>query len=94
MFEKIKNALIKQESKKLEQKKRYSVYLPISKVIYIKSDFDIYLLKELNKYVSDFYFDNYTYEIDIVEKNRTKHLSLSKKKDVINIINDLKNRRS
>lgn len=94
MFKKIKDILIKQESKKLEQKKRYSVYLPISKVIYIKSDFDIYLLKELNKYVSDFYFDNYSYEIDIVEKSRTKHLSLSKKNDVINIINDLKNRRN
>lgn len=94
MFKKIKDILIKQESKKLEQKKRYSVYLPISKVIYIKSDFDIYLLKELNKYVSDFYFDNYSYEIDIVEKSRTKHLSLSKKNDVINIINDLKNKRS
>lgn len=90
MFEKIKNALIKQESKKLEQKKRYSVYLPSSKVIYIKSDFDIYLLKELNKYISDTYFNNYLYEIDIVEKSRTKHLSLSKRKDVINIINDLK----
>ena len=52
MFEKIKNALIKHESKKLEQKKRYSVYLPSSKVIYIKSDFNSYLLKELNKYLS------------------------------------------
>lgn len=94
MFEKIKNALIKHESKKLEQKKRYSVYLPSSKVIYIKSDFNSYLLKELNKYISDTYFNNYLYEIDIVEKSRTKHLSLSKKNDVINIINDLKNRRS
>lgn len=90
MFEKIKNALIKQESKKLEQKNRYSVYLPSSKVIYIKSDFDIYLLKELNKYISDTYFNDYLYEIDIVEKSRTRHLSLSKKNDVINIINDLK----
>lgn len=94
MFKKIKDILIKHESKKLEQKKRYSVYLPSSKVIYIKSDFNIYLLKELNKYISDTYFNNYSYEIDIVEKNRTKHLSLSKKNDVINIINDLKNKRS
>lgn len=92
MFKKIKEILIKYESKKLEQKKRYSVYLPISKVIYIKSDFNSYLLKELNKYISDSYFNNYLYEIDIVEENKTKHLSLSDKKDVINIINDLKNR--
>lgn len=94
MFKKIKGILIKHESKKLEQKKRYSVYLPSSKVIYIKSDFNSYLLKELNKYISDTYFNNYLYEIDIVEKSRTKHLSLNKKNDVINIINYLKNRRN
>ena len=65
-----------------ENQPRYSIYSPLSRCVYIKADFPIYLEREIMRYLSDSYFDGWMYEIDIIIGHEKRHLSLNNRKDI------------
>ena len=70
----------------IEKQPRYSIYLPSSKCIYIKADYPGYLEREIMQYLHNPYFDGWLYEIDIVKGNKKKHLSLSNRKKLKEVV--------
>jgi len=70
------------KSNNSDNETRYSVYSPLSKCVYIKADFPIYLEREIMRYLSDPYFDGWMYEIDIMVGHEKRHLSLYNRKDI------------
>lgn len=70
----------------IEKQPRYSIYSLRSKCIFIKADCPGYLERELMQYLHQPCFDGWLYEIDIVKGNKKKHLSLSNRKKLKEVV--------